>query len=95
MKKHFLILVSLLFVFNIFGNLYAKAVKPTKAQTRSMRASQEKKINKKKRFKRVRKKYVRHGSGLDLKKLTTESPLNEFTESPENGVNAVEKKPGL
>lgn len=73
------------------------ATKKAKSST-SVSENKKKKSKKSKKNKRFgkAKRYKRSGNGPDLRALTTESPTNtEFTETPDNGVNAVETKPGL
>ena len=53
--------------------------------------------NKKKRAGKSPKRYKqkRSGSNVDLRALTTEKTENEYTETPDNGVNSVETKTEL
>ncbi len=70
-----------------------KNAKKKKNRTSYVHSKSKNKKNKKK-FGKARR-YKRTGNGPDLRALTTESTNTEFTATPDNGVNAVETKPGL
>lgn len=65
-----------------------------KKKARSSYVYSKNKSKKKKKFGKARR-YKKTGNGPDLRALTTESTNTEFSATPDNGVNAVETKPGL
>jgi hypothetical protein len=67
----------------------AKTKKKKNRATTSKVSSYKKKKSKKNRLANS-KRYKRSGTGPDLRALTTEQPDAEYTQTPDNGVNAVE-----
>lgn len=92
-------LTLLLGIFIVFAPTSFAATKQKKTKaTASVESKDKAKKSKKKKKGRLGKArgYKRAGNGPDLRALTTESASNsEFTETPGNGVNSVETKPGL
>lgn len=76
---------------------WAQSQNAKKTDSKSSKSiKKNKKKNKKNKFSKNRnKKYKRVKNGPDLRALTTELPNNEYTDIPDNGVNAVETKTGL
>lgn len=72
----------------------AQTTKKT-GNSKSAKISKKAKKKKNKKFRSIKTKTKRVGNGPDLRALTTELPNSEYTEMPDNGVNAVERKTGL
>lgn len=75
------------------SDVSAETVKKTNNAKSAKFSKKAKKKNKKFRARKTKTKRV--GNGPDLRALTTELPNSEYTEMPDNGVNAVEMKTGL
>ncbi|NOT80573.1 MAG: hypothetical protein HOP07_16420 [Bacteriovoracaceae bacterium] len=71
----------------------SKMAKTKKAQ-KLKKSKKNKETKKNKKTLKKGKKYRKSG-GPDLRALTTQSPLSEFTETPDNGVNSIETKSDL
>lgn len=68
----------------------------SKSKISKTKKAQKSKKSKKKNKKTLKKgKKYRKSGGPDLRALTTQSPLSEFSETPDNGVNSIETKSDL
>lgn len=86
-------LAALMFTATGIDSVLAKTQNKKNTDSKSTKLAKK---NKKNKFSKSRnKKFKRVGNGPDLRALTTELPNNEYTEMPDNGVNAVETKTGL
>lgn len=89
-------LAALMLMTSGLDSVWAKTQNTKKTDSKSAKIAKKNKKNKKNKFSKKRnRKFKRVGNGPDLRALTTELPNNEYTEMPDNGVNAVETKTGL
>lgn len=89
-------LAVLMFTTTGIDSVWAKTQNKKNSDSKSTKAAKKNKKSKKNKFSKTRnKKFKRVGNGPDLRALTTELPNNEYTDMPDNGVNAVETKTGL
>ncbi len=91
-------LAALMLMTSGLDSVWAKTqnTKKTDSKSKSAKIAKKNKNKKKNKFSKTRnRKFKRVGNGPDLRALTTELPNNEYTEMPDNGVNAVETKTGL
>lgn len=94
-------LVAFILIASTITNVEAKTKNKKKradSKTSTLLIDKKKSIKKKKNKKnRVSKyrRYNRSGTGPSLRALTTENPYSEYTQNPDNGVNALETKSEL
>ena len=89
MNKLFKILMSVLILSLTSTNAFAKIKKHKKVTRKHEHSSR---VSRKTKHSKRNKHKVHHGTGPDLKEITTNSPYSSYNEEPKNGVNSVETK---